>query len=504
MNNWQWNRSDERKDEIPPYSRVFIVCSKDLREDDLRGPFEKYGEIEDLYMPKDRNTGESKGVAYIKYAKTSYAAAAIQGLHLTNIQNGTKPIKVMVATNKNDKNDAKDEKYNRLFIKVAKQATDDEIKQHFSQFAHVESIHIQKDKLTAESKGLAYVQFKTFLDAAKAFEECDKKYRPVFASPPTPKLELKRGRDSSDYLNDSFRSSSSNLRKDSFVDYFNNREENMQRDSIGPLNRTQPQNYNSVCAMCSPAIPQKHLERLFNIVPGMIQCQYTLDNYNGLCKAVVTYDDDRNAAYCVERLNNFEYPSGEILSVKPNNPLSKAANDLTTIVNSFKNAIDAGSPDLVHLADAIAQASTLIKAATTGRTELRTEEQRHDPNYCSVPLPPSQPLTNINTRVAQRCFIVCKPHPPPINVLSDVFCRFGDLIDISTFPNKTFGFAKYASARAAQEAIKTLHGAVVCGVRLKVLEADEKPSKDDDSKTMDVEQSDCNDLDSRKRIKLHD
>lgn len=504
MINWQTNRVEERKDEKPPYSRVFVVCSKDLREDDLRTPFEKYGDIEDLYMPRDRNTGDSKGVAYIKYSKTSSAAAAIEGLHLTNIQNGSKPIKVMVATNKNDKNDAKDEKYNRLFIKVVKQATDDEIRQHFSQFAHVESVHIQKDKLTDESKGLAYVQFKTFVDTAKAFEGCDRKYRPVFASPPTPKIELKRGRDSSDFLNDSFRSSSSSLRKDSFVDYFNHREENMQRESIGPHIRNQSQNNNTVCATCSPAVSQKHIERLFNIVPGMIQCQYTLDTYNGYCKAIVTYDDERSAAYCIERLNNFEYPSGEIFSVKPDNPLSKAANDLTTIVNSFKNALDAGSPDLVQLADAIAQASTLIKAATTGRAELRSEEPRHDPNYCSVPLPPAQPMANLNTRVAQRCFVVCKPHPPPINVLSDVFSRFGDLIDISTFPNKTFGFAKYASARAAQEAIKTLHGAVVCGVRLKVLEADEKPSKDDDSKTMDVDQSDFNDRDSRKRIKLQD
>lgn len=35
-------------------------------------------------------------------------------------------------------------------------------------------------------------------------------------------------------------------------------------------------------------------------------------------------------------------------------------------------------------------------------------------------------------------------------------------------PNKNCGYAKYANANSAQNAIKLLNGAEVCGVRLKV------------------------------------
>lgn len=35
-------------------------------------------------------------------------------------------------------------------------------------------------------------------------------------------------------------------------------------------------------------------------------------------------------------------------------------------------------------------------------------------------------------------------------------------------PNKNCGYAKYANANSAQNAIETLNGAEVCGVKLKV------------------------------------
>lgn len=500
MNNWnQSTRNDDRNDDKPPYSRIFVVCNKQLRVEDLRPAFEAFGHIEDLHMPRDRNTGESKGIAYIKYSKTSSAALAIKEMHLKTIQNSSKPVRVMVATHKNDTHSTNDEKYKRLFIKVHKEATESEIKQHFSEYGQVESVHLQRDKLTDECRGFAYVHFKTFVDAAYAYEGCDKKYKAIFA---TPKDELKRSRNSIDNFVGSFHSSNSSITKDSFSDHYSHTRDDMnKRDSISSLIRSRPQDYDTVSVTCSPQVPQKYIERLFNIIPGMTQCKYTSDTYNGYCKATITYDSEKSATYAVERLNNFEFPSGEIISVKPDdNPINKAANNLTNmIVNSFKNSGDAANPDLMQLADVIAQASNLLKAATSGR-EIKNDLQQD--GYCSVTLPPPQPLASSSTRVAQRCFLVFKPHPPPITVLKDVFCRFGDLIDVSTFPNKTFGFAKYASVRAAQDAIKTLHGATLYGTKLKVLEADEKPTKDE---KMNVDDENNADHDTnRKRMKLHD
>lgn len=41
-----------------------------MSEDDLRVEFEKYGEIENISVIKDKVTKERKGFAYIKYTKS--------------------------------------------------------------------------------------------------------------------------------------------------------------------------------------------------------------------------------------------------------------------------------------------------------------------------------------------------------------------------------------------------------------------------------------------------
>lgn len=56
----------------------------------------------------------------------------------------------------------------------------------------------------------------------------------------------------------------------------------------------------------------------------------------------------------------------------------------------------------------------------------------------------------------------------PSNILSNVFSRFGSLLDVYMLPNKNCGYAKYANANSAQNAIQKLNGAEVCGVKLKV------------------------------------
>lgn len=500
MSYFNQTRNDERKEEKPPHSRIFVVCGKHISEEELRPHFEKFGEVEDLFIPKDRNSGNSKGVAYIKYAKTSSAATAIQELHLKTVDgdNYSKPFKVMVASNKNDSNVANEDKYKRLFIKVPKQATESDIRRHFSEFGRIDSVRLQRDKLTEESKGFAYVQYRSFLDAAKAFEECDRQYKPVFA---TPKDELKRSRSSLDTHGDAAHAN------DSFSSNYSPHMQNYRHHSMGyppvpptinSLIKTQGDGYTRVSVVCSPPVAQKHIEKLLNIIPGMQQFQYTVDAYNGLCKALVTYNDESAAAYAVERINNYEFPSGELITVKPEkNQLNRVANDLSDVMNNFKRSLSNGSPDLMQLADAIAQASALIKEATSSQSYNHNDRSNMDvdDSFCSVPLPSPQPVLDFNTRVAKRCFIVCKPQPPSLSALRDVFSRFGDLIDVSTFPNKTFGFAKYGSVRAADAAIANLNGATVCGMKLKVLEADERPAKDDKMEDDDVDVG-------RKRIKM--
>ena len=78
----------------PPFSRVFVVCSKTHREEDVKAAFSQFGSVEDVWMVKDRMTKENKGICYIKYDKASCAALAIESLDGKVIGDEPKPIKV--------------------------------------------------------------------------------------------------------------------------------------------------------------------------------------------------------------------------------------------------------------------------------------------------------------------------------------------------------------------------------------------------------------------------
>lgn len=78
----------------PPFSRVFVVCSKRHTSEDMRAAFEHYGTIEDIWMVKDKTTKENRGVCYIKFEKASSAALASEQLDGKQIGDDPKPIKV--------------------------------------------------------------------------------------------------------------------------------------------------------------------------------------------------------------------------------------------------------------------------------------------------------------------------------------------------------------------------------------------------------------------------
>jgi RNA recognition motif-containing protein len=49
----------------PPNSRLFILCSKSVTDEELREAFNKYGHIEDIWIVKDKMSGDNKGTYFI-------------------------------------------------------------------------------------------------------------------------------------------------------------------------------------------------------------------------------------------------------------------------------------------------------------------------------------------------------------------------------------------------------------------------------------------------------
>ena len=56
------SQARDQADRNPPiHNRLFILGGKEAREEEFRDAFSKYGTVQDVWMVKDRKTGENKG-----------------------------------------------------------------------------------------------------------------------------------------------------------------------------------------------------------------------------------------------------------------------------------------------------------------------------------------------------------------------------------------------------------------------------------------------------------
>ncbi|XP_037940392.1 RNA-binding protein 45-like isoform X5 [Teleopsis dalmanni] len=390
----------------PPMSRLFIVCNKSHNEDDFRMAFSPFGEIKDIWIVKDKFTHENKGIAYIKFGKISEAAKAQEEMNGKAIGNISGSIKVLFAANRNQgssRSDIEHEKFVRLFILCSKNAIEQELHEEFSKYGDVESITIVKDKTTGISKGCGYIRYTKFSHAAFAYENCPHKYKAIFAEP---RGSTRTQRDHYGRANDDI----------SGLKDFNS---NMQRSSA----------YQPTCleVTVSNLVNQDQLWRLFDIIPGVVFCQFIKVVGPKTFEAKVVYENAEAAAYAKEKLHGLEYPLGERI---------------------------------------------IIKLAGMQYASMETSFIDKSVNNESM-LPPMQSMASPNEPMAQRLFIVLAGSVP-VSILKNVFSCWKGLINIYMLPNKNCGYVKYADKDSAQQAIQVLHGAEICGVKLKVLEAEER------------------------------
>ncbi|GFZ21861.1 SC35-like splicing factor 28 [Actinidia rufa] len=89
--------SRSRRDRRSPAPSGLLVrnISLDVRPEDLRIPFERFGPIKDVYLPKDYYTGEPKGFGFVKFQYPKDAADAKEHLNYTVI--GGREIRIVFA-----------------------------------------------------------------------------------------------------------------------------------------------------------------------------------------------------------------------------------------------------------------------------------------------------------------------------------------------------------------------------------------------------------------------
>ncbi|XP_069948807.1 RNA-binding protein 45 isoform X4 [Cherax quadricarinatus] len=497
----------ESKYDDPPHSRLFIVCGKSITEEDFRESFSKHGTIEEIWVVKDRNTDEPKGVTYIKFSKTSEAALAMEEMNGRCIGGHPRPLKVLIAhrrtTGKSglrpgcesrrtletghsrDQGSRRDmneeERLLRLFVVVPKSLSEADLREHFVQFGDIDYVSIVRDRNTRDSKGFAYVKYHRMSHAAKAFESCDRTFKPVFADPKPQKSDgLKfdgTGRD----LRGDLRGSDGGYGYSTgpITPHLNNHHSPFDAISYMDTSGLNPEGVTRLTVIASPTLNQDQLWKLFDLIPGLDYCDLRKDRKAGQMLhhqargvATVVYNNTQSATYAKEKLHGFEYPPGQRLIVKFDSHHDMPPGPPPMIPGAPGGPPFAGSGNMSRMGGSPGQLSG-------GET--------YDPSYCSVKLPPPQPLAPVDSAVAERLFIVCHPSPPPIYALKDVFGRFGNLIDIYMLNGKTFGYAKYSTKESADKAIVVLHGQEVLGSRLKVMEADPHDKADSGRKRLRID-----------------
>lgn len=237
------------------------------------------------------------------------------------IGNHPRPLKVLIAHSREQgsrRDSNEEERLLRLFVVVPKSMSDLELREHFTQFGDIDYVSIVKDKNTKESKGFAYVKYHRVSHAAKAFESCDRSFKPVFADPRPPK----QTQESSQSNLGSASSTTSNFDLFSYENH----------TAMGP------DGCNRLVVVAPSSINQDQLWKLFDIIPGLDYCEkkdskirqvtacycvcmefltiFCFDLQQGRCQYVAVYNNPQAATYAKEKLHGFEYPPGQRLIVK--------------------------------------------------------------------------------------------------------------------------------------------------------------------------------------------
>ncbi|XP_029461743.1 RNA-binding protein 45 [Rhinatrema bivittatum] len=448
----------------PPNSRVFLVISKTITEEMIRERFLPFGDIQDIWVVKDKHSKESKGIAFVKYAKSSQACRAMEEMHWTCLSDNSKPIKVFIAQSRSSGShrDVEDEELTRIFLMIPKSYTEEHLREKFKVYGDIEYCSIIKNKTTGESKGLGYVRYLKPSQAALAIENCDKCYKAILAEPKKTVTSPEN-----DYY--------SSLRSDSM-----GHEHSTSAYSFDPvefcgyekaeLRSQEAVSKRLAVVSCVPLI-QEQLFTLFDLIPGLEYCEVQHDPYSNYGHALIQYQNIASAVYAKYKLHGFEYPPGNRLGVS----FVDDGSDRSDVLRKMATQMVAAQMASMVWNTPISQ--QYGAAAVYERGGYGSHPSHSTPLQTDVTLPTYKKKAPADSSVKERLFLVFHPHPLPIEVLDDVFCRFGHLIEVYLVPGKNVGYAKFCDKTSAKDAMTALHGKMVNGVKLKVMPADSPRSE---------------------------
>ncbi|TYH57061.1 hypothetical protein ES332_D08G063000v1 [Gossypium tomentosum] len=136
--------------------KIFIGgLARDTTSETFIKYFEKYGDITDFVIMKDRHTGRPRGFGFITFADPSVVDTVMQKDHVINGKQVE--IKRTIPKGSSQSNDIKTKK---LFVGgILTSVTEDEFKNFFSKYGEVVEHEIIRDHATKRSRGFGFIVF---------------------------------------------------------------------------------------------------------------------------------------------------------------------------------------------------------------------------------------------------------------------------------------------------------------------------------------------------------
>ncbi|XP_062972415.1 RNA-binding protein 45-like isoform X2 [Elgaria multicarinata webbii] len=474
----------------PPRSCLFVQLGMEVPKEKVRERFAPFGEIQDMWMLRDKRTQKLSGAALIKYARSSQACRAWEALNGQCFSRSvTKPMKVLLAEKQTPGSlqYAYKEPSTRIRIHIPKSFTEENLWDMFKVYGEIIFCIIERSKFFRHNKGLAYIKFTKASEAASAIEGCDKSFKAAWAededktdsTAPSEQESCVNGpKQNYDEQGSSLNTLGvKNLSPSKPPEYYENdchvsstneetNSHEVKRNSMyisepTSLERTDTRSHEFVSRRLSVVsqspFVQKQLFSLFNLIPGLESCETHQDPHSNCGYAVIQYTTTAAAIYAKKKLHGFEYPFGNRL--------------LITFIEDGTDGTDLAKEIATQLLSSQLSSKTWNKNSAL---QLLGSSSSNPPPQLQTDaeLPSSKRKAPPDSSVRERLFVMFSPHPLPEDILDNVLSRFGNFINIYLIPGENMGYATFADRASASNAIAMLHGKTVNGVKLKVMLAD--------------------------------
>jgi RNA recognition motif-containing protein len=158
---------EEEEEEL--FTAYVVNLPYDATNQDLRETFSSCGEVAKVYMPMNRETGRSKGIAFVSMTTEAALEAAISSIHETEMMGR----KIFVNKAKPRGTVSEKTKGKKLYVgNISYETTTDELIEYFTQFGAVKDCYAPTDQSTGLPRGFAFLTLAEE-DADKAIEEAD-------------------------------------------------------------------------------------------------------------------------------------------------------------------------------------------------------------------------------------------------------------------------------------------------------------------------------------------